>query len=643
MWTTEDVQKEKVPQVEQLRGGDSLSPQNKGDESPRKKISNVVTLQTDREAIPSLPNLPFKVNTSPPVIPQDKPKSPEPQQGLTAIVPKSPEPQRGAAVIVTAVPPKPIPLKKVRSDVGVPKIPLYPPLEALKRKRGKEIAYTPIMPLMEATPLAKPEQFLYLEEGVKNNLLPAAVKIDAVREKKVFLQGTCELLRQIVNGKCQILSEATNEKYSGIEHPCQLEAVFNFIDMRIKAFNESLVDVHKFADQDIAAFFEQFGELKEIAEIWNRLWELAQGPYLAENEVLVLQECGEKLPDCTSTFYSDYPAITTRLRELVGGILSKLILIKAPPASLVALGMNLSDKLDVNFTLHTPQSVANNHAHIFFEQLTQNTLQLFQTSKKNNGLEEPKFIVAHIYQIFSYIVEEIKFLNEAAIEIMVNRFGLAFEGPIPYIFSYQVFEDIQPLLWSWREMEKMLFGEKGIDEKIESLEKIAATLPEKDADAWEKYSRIKDGMDATLTPLALCYFSNYSFDQVNDDIEKYNADKKRKERIDRAFELMAKKLGCQAPKPPEKEMDIRSDDAMQNAENKREFESHAVGIMDIYRQNLEFGHAFAAEQAASNIYSIRLQHIQANEKANFAQRILNAMRDRRVAAQIGQCLRKRIR
>lgn len=512
--------------------------------------------------------------------------------------------------------------------------PPFSPLQVLAEKREAEVSYAPQLALTQALP--EPSGFTLLDE-VKQHLPPPEIKLGPYgglqqleRLKTHFILKMRTLFRELLNGEVKLGSHEKMETFQGeISSPEQIAQAKAFILEQLEAFNDALKRHVGSTAIDEASVFDKFQILETAVPLWEGLYKVAQQPQLTPDEIQVLSECTAQLPAPDNAFYQDFPLITKRMQELVAHCGSKLLVGQIAEESVEKIHADVESKLGVPFHPLTPEVLLQNHLNTFLLRLRQDVLQLFQVPSEQESM--PKLEIGHLVEISDYVEREVSRLNSAAEEYLkANSSNESSFSPVdPEDFARQLFMGVMPLVDSWRMMQLMVSSENGVGEKSSLLTDIAHALPEKEDPIWTQFPLIKEAMGATLLPLAFTHFSNYTFDQVgsSQNREKYEQDQLRQATIESAFELMATKLGCEAPKPPQIDMNVDNDETLREERNRDMCLKYAQSLEILYDQNLELfdgNSQMALQQTAENL-RMRLDQISESDRLVACQLVISSL------------------
>lgn len=434
-----------------------------------------------------------------------------------------------------------------------PEIEPYVPLELLKAKRIDLLS-----PLKAEVAAPVPETFPLLE-GLKPKLAAPSVnytenrladtkKVQILRQRKNFLVQLTSYMNMLLQGHIDIGQTLTQDaiKLDGeLTHPVQVHMVFKFARDQIEAFNKALAE-HKVDDIKPIAIAEiegAFETLNDEIKVWTVLLELDSVPIIRDDALEFL--AGIKPPHHLKL---QFEAVIRRLA----------VKPTDNPEAAGPIFLALAKKLNID-DLPTPASPA----EPFVRKLKEDIQSLFQYESQEEDVEIPTLKLQHINSIREYIrEEEERFFETYGIKIDV----------------YSEFEDIEVLEEAWTRMDQLMNSKEGIDAKIELLVEIAHKIPEAEDKIWIKYHVIRDCMGLDLTrAFAFRFFSSYTFSHPLS-----MEDRERKIKIDGAFELLAKKLGCKKPEVPVIEMDTTSDSLIGKGEFKRICQETAQDIQKIY-------------------------------------------------------------
>lgn len=435
-------------------------------------------------------------------------------------------------------------------------IPPYEPLEQLKLRRVELLA-----PLPAGDKLEAPESFPALERKKEEVGMPEVTirpedSMPPPPSEKVQLERQRNFFRDTT------LPGYVDSLIQKAEHPNQIEMVMNFAKEQLDAFNKALSEHADVAVDPIEfdAFMEGYAGLYDETKGWSRLLEIASAPMLGEEQLGMLAKI----------------AAPARLQPQFQEVLRR---IAAKPTTEPDYARMVFTDLRAKFAI-ADLPIPLNPDKLFVEQLTWDIQKLFQYESKED--ETPPLELEHLAQIRAYIhSEELRFFETYRIEID----------------AYKEFSDMEILEEAWTIMNQLVRSTDGIDRKIEMLADFAEKLPAANAILWNKYHVIKDciGLDLTKS-FAFRFFASYQF-----NLPLSPEDVERKVRLDSAFELMAKKLGCEKPEIPVIEMDTTSDIFVCEGEFERECQTHAQFVQAAFGT---FGAEIAAGTLKSRIASL---------------------------------------
>lgn len=406
-----------------------------------------------------------------------------------------------------------IPQKDLDEDILFHQQPLKSVYETFLERRAL-LSYVPSLPLIT---MVAPENFSTFDEVKKEYKLPIC-QYGSKLEIDYFTRTSIPTLLKTI--------------LKGMEHPDQLPLVFEYLSTQIAAFNHLISTKNskaQISEETILSPLRK--ELESVCNTWRRLLEINQHPSLDPKGLTLLHTCSDELTN--PLFYAGYSSIQKQLQNLVLAIVCK----PTPDA----LDGKLVEQTLKNFSTKLGKeslpslTTLEIDLHSFFTQLVTDVEAPFHLGSEGSA----PLTLEDAQRLLEYLDAEPKRVNQTIHQFIQEHQCLGWT-PQDNLDDFIIdFSELERLVGTWGSISRLVTVELPIDGKIRLLQLIAKNLPLREAEIWNAYGEIKEGMGRTLLPLTLGgFFLNYKFWLDNDD------DLKRRDNINDALREIAHKLGA---------------------------------------------------------------------------------------------------